>query len=124
SGRDNSLTGVGLDRANLVGPFLLDQPTLGNYFNKAAFVQNTTGQFGNSGRNIVPGPNQFNIDFGLARRVPIGERKSVEIRSEFFNVLNHPNFGDPRKVLTDSLLGVITTANDPRILQFALKFAF
>lgn len=66
------------------------------------------------------------MDIGLNRRIAIREGKAFEIRSEFFNALNHPNFGDPRKVLTDSLVGSITTTGsaDPRILQFALKFGF
>src|SRR5262249_47921090 len=85
SGRDNSLTGIGLDRPNVAGNSLLKTPTLTRYFNTAAFTQNQAGQFGNSGRNSIVGPNQFNIDFGLSRRVKVQEAKSIEIRSEFFN---------------------------------------
>jgi hypothetical protein len=70
------------------------------------------------------GPNQFNIDFGLSRRVKPREAKAFEIRSEFFNVLNRPSFGSPSTTLTNARFGAITSASDPRILQFALKFGF
>ncbi|HKA00584.1 MAG TPA: hypothetical protein VKE70_28930, partial [Candidatus Solibacter sp.] len=124
SGRDNSLTGIGLDRPDVVGDSHVDNPTLAKYFNTAAFAQNQPGQFGNSGRNSIVGPNQFNIDFGLSRRFKFQESRALDVRSEFFNVLNHPNFGNPSTSLTNARFGAITSASDPRILQFALKFAF
>jgi hypothetical protein len=48
----------------------------------------------------------------------------VEIRAEAFNVLNHPTFQNPTATGSSSTFGRILTANDPRILQFALKFVF
>jgi len=108
----------------VVGDSHVENPTLTRYFNTAAFAQNQAGQFGNSGRNSIVGPNQFNIDFGLSRRVKVQETKSIEIRPEFFNVLNHANFGNPSTTLTNARFGAITSASDPRIRQFALKFAF
>jgi len=124
SGRDNSLTGIGLDRPDAVGDSHLDNPTLTRYFNTAAFAQNQPGQFGNSGRDSIQGPNQFNIDLGLSRRIRFKETRALEIRSEFFNALNHPTFGNPSTTLTNSRFGAITSASDPRILQFSLKFGF
>ena len=124
SGKDNSFSGIGLDRPDVVGDSHLSNPTLAKYFNTAAFQQNQPGQFGNSGRDSIVGPNQFNIDFGLSRRFQFHEARAIEIRSEFFNILNHPNFGDPNTTLTNARFGAITSAADPRILQFALKFAF
>ena len=58
------------------------------------------------------------------RRFPITERQHVEARAEAFNVLNHPVFNNPRSSLTDSNLGRILSSNDPRIMQFALKYIF
>jgi hypothetical protein len=124
SGRDNSFTGIGLDRPDAVGDSHVDNPTLTRYFNTAAFAQNQIGQFGNSGRNSIRGPNQFNIDLGLSRRISFKESRALEIRSEFFNALNHPTFGNPTTTLTNARFGAITSASDPRILQFALKFGF
>src|SRR5262249_25874085 len=124
SGRDNSLTGIGLDRPDVIGDSHLGSPTLAKYFNPAAFAQNQAGTFGNSGRSNIVGPNQFNIDFGVSRLIKFRETKAIEVRSEFFNVLNHPNFGNPSTTLTNARFAAITSASDPRILQFALKFAF
>jgi Carboxypeptidase regulatory-like domain len=124
SGRDNSLTGIGADRPDIVGNPKLDKPTLDQWFNTSAFVANKPGQFGNAARNPLEGPGAFNMDIALMRRIRITERHSVQIRAEAFNVLNHPTFGNPRSSLTDTNFGRILSANDPRIMQFALKYAF
>ncbi len=124
SGRDNSLTGIGQDRPDVVGNPVPDNPTLDRWFNTSAFVANKPGQFGSTGRNPLEGPGAFNLDIALIRRIRISERHSVQIRAEAFNVLNHPTFGTPRSSLTDTNFGRILTANDPRIMQFALKYAF
>ncbi len=60
----------------------------------------------------------------VMRRFSITERHRVEARAEAFNILNHPVFNNPRTSLTDSNLGRILGANDPRIMQFALKYIF
>ncbi|MBA3712027.1 MAG: TonB-dependent receptor [Pyrinomonadaceae bacterium] len=124
TGRDNSLTGIGQDRPDVVGDHKLDNPTLDRWFNTSAFVANKPGQFGNAARNPLEGPGAFNMDIALIRRIRIGERHSVQIRAEAFNVLNHPTFGNPRSSLADTSFGRILSANDPRIMQFALKYAF
>jgi hypothetical protein len=48
----------------------------------------------------------------------------VELRFEFFNILNHPSFQNPDNYLTDSTFGQISGTYGPRILQFALKYKF
>ena len=68
SGVDNSQSGVNSDRANLVGDPSLsggrsENQILHQYFSTAAFVVNTPGTFGNSGRNILLGPGVTNLDF-------------------------------------------------------------
>jgi hypothetical protein len=124
SGHDNSLTGIGLDRPDVVGDSHLDNPSLTKYFNTAAFAQNQARQFGNSGRNSMRGPNQFNVDLGLSRRIKFNKFRALEFRSEFFNALNHPTFGNPTTNPTNARFGAITSASDPRILQFGMKFGF
>ena len=61
---------------------------------------------------------------GEALYQPDREKQVLEFRVEAFNVLNHVNFLDPVATLTSSAFGQIQTANDPRILQFALKYVF
>jgi hypothetical protein len=84
--------------------------------------------FGNSGVGIITGPGQYNADFAVIRKFPLKWMTSgsaVEFRTEFFNAFNTPEFSDPDTSLSSSTFGEITTtANNPRILQFALKFGF
>ena len=93
------------------------------------------GTFGNLGRNALRGPGLKVFDMGLYRNIPIGERMNAQFRSEFFNIFNHPNFGQPNAGLGNpAAFGIITATSgglygegavsDPRIIQFALKFTF
>ena len=68
----------------------------GTYFDTSAFSQPRGVTFGNTGRNQFRGPGAWNLDFSLFRAFPImGGTKRIEFRSEFFNLLNHPNWGNP-----------------------------
>jgi outer membrane receptor protein involved in Fe transport len=98
---------------------------LSAYFNTAAFTTAGTG-WGNTGRNILRGPSQANFDFSVVKNFSLGEQRRLQWRSEFFNVFNHPNFGNPAgAVNTVSTFGSITsTVGNPRVVQFALKFLF
>ena len=64
------------------------------------------------------------MDFAVAKYFPITERVKLQFRGEFFNLLNHTNFNDPNSTLTSGTYGRITSALDPRILQFGLKVLF
>jgi len=59
------------------------------------------GQNG-AGRNIFQGPNFWNLDSGLLKNVGMTERFRLQIRAEFFNVLNHTNWENPRNATTGS----------------------
>lgn len=130
SGRDNSFSGIGRDRADYTG----GNASLGSgrshgdmiasWFNTAVFTPNAAGTFGNSGKNILRGPRYFNTDLGITKRTKVGERVATEFRAEFFNVFNNVNFNLPNSTQSSSQFGRITSALDPRILQFGLKVAF
>jgi hypothetical protein len=96
-----------------------------NYINKAAWSKAPAGTVGNSGVGMFRGPGQANLDFSIFKNFPIRERKKVEFRTEIFNILNHPNFGNPGTSMDSASFGQIssTTVNG-RIIQFALKLAF
>lgn len=132
SGIDNSLTSAGHDRPNLVNPnavytgHKITQSISGNrtYLNALAFAQNATGTFGNVGRNEFRGPNNIQFDSALSRRFPLPERLQLDLRLEAFNVLNHPNLGNPSATLNSTTFGQISSSAAPRIFQGAVKIIF
>jgi hypothetical protein len=134
TGSDASLTGVGFDRPNQIGNPRLSHSSraseLSQYFNTSAFVANSPGHYGNTGRNTITGPGLTNVNLSLVRTFPISERLGkLQFRSEFFNLFNHPNFGQPDGSLADKTFGVISATGpagiaDPRIMQFALRYQF
>jgi hypothetical protein len=124
TGADNSLTGVGQDRPNVVGsPYVKNLDTR-VWVSPAAFVANAAGTYGNAGYNSLLGPGFVDWDANLTRFFQIRERQRFELRFEFFNLFNHTNFANPGSNLRSATFGVIQSAADPRILQFAAKYSF
>jgi hypothetical protein len=124
TGVDNSLTGVGQDRPNVVGsPYLRNTSSL-KWIDASAFVPNALGAFGDAGYNSLIGPGLVDLDANLTRLFKIRERQQFQLRFEFFNALNHVNFNNPVSSLKSSAFGVIQSAGDPRIIQLAGKYTF
>lgn len=127
---DNSNTGIsnlgflGNDRPNLVGQARLDNPTPDRWFNTGAFVFPRFGSFGNAGRNILDGPGYQNVNFSLVKNTALKERATLQFRTEFFNLFNHPNFGLPDNFLGSPSFGRVFSADSPRRIQFGLKLLF
>jgi hypothetical protein len=104
----------------IANPSVLSAPTTGGVFH-----------FGNVGRNTVIGPKFVNTDFSLIKHTKITERINTEFRAEFFDIFNHPNFGDPNLVFGSSTFGLISSTRFPtgdfgsaRQIQLALKLQF
>jgi hypothetical protein len=90
----------------------------------AAFAQNTAGVWGNVPKGYLRGPAFWNADMAFSRNLRISAH-TIELRAEVFNVLNHVNWGNPNVTLGAGTSGqVTTTANDQRIIQLAIKYAF
>ena len=129
AGTDRSLSGVGLDRGDLVGQAVTynDQSTaskIARYFNTSAFAVPALGTFGTSGRDILIGPGMQNLDAGMFKDFRFSESRRINIRWEVFNSLNHANFSNPTASLSSSNFGRILSAGNPRIMQLAAKFYF
>jgi hypothetical protein len=110
--------------------------------NGTATAGATGTDIGNVGRNVLRGPRQSNVDFSVIKRFPISESKNIEFRAEFFNLFNHVNFANPISNLsavaatsinpnTGQITGdpgdfgrITSASNNPRLIQFALKFTF
>ncbi|MGH9840405.1 MAG: TonB-dependent receptor domain-containing protein [Blastocatellia bacterium] len=101
--------------------------TIDRWFD-TAFAEPTPagiGQIGNAGRNLIVGPGVKNFDFLLSRSfVMPWEGHYLQFRFESFNFTNTPAFGNPNTALGTVNEGRITSAGDPRRIQFALKYVF
>jgi Carboxypeptidase regulatory-like domain len=100
------------------------------YFNKTGVfcapqaVSGGTG-YGSAGLGGLRGPGQDNWDMSLAKRFKTYESQFVEVRTEFFNAFNHPQFGNPAANVALGSFGQIgATSVNPRLIQFALKYVF
>jgi hypothetical protein len=62
---------------------------------RSAMIPPAFGTFGTMGRNTFRDTGFRNWDFSIAKNWKIGERFGIQFRSEFFNILNHPNFANP-----------------------------
>jgi hypothetical protein len=98
--------------------------TFNQWFDTAALGTPAAGQYGSLGRNALTGPGWWNIDAAVVRMFSIREKNKLELRAEGFNMINHLRPKDPTTNMTSTLFGRITSAEDPRILQFALKYVF
>ncbi|MEO8593707.1 MAG: carboxypeptidase regulatory-like domain-containing protein, partial [Candidatus Solibacter sp.] len=110
------------------GPVLLERQT--QWFNPQAFTLPTVGTWGNVGRGVLTGPGLANLDLSLSKNTALNERVQLQFRAEFFNTLNHANFGTPNPIVFtgatfSSSAGLITsTATASRQIQFGLKLVF
>jgi hypothetical protein len=136
---DFALTGLGQQRPLLVpgvDPYLPeDQRTFAltggsqsmAWFNLAAFAPNTPGVWGDVPKGYLRGPGFWNVDAAFSRNIPVGDGKRIELRVEAFNLLDHVNWANPAVQIGSTSLTngrVTNTANDPRIMQFAVRYAF
>ena len=103
------------------------------WFNTAAFKNPGTQNWSdyNSGRNTLQGPGTKNVDFSVFRNIKLTERFSGQLRSEFFNLFNTPQFNNPNATTGSASFGTITSAGSPltlqrisREIQLAVKITF
>jgi len=135
----------GTQRPDLVPGVPLTPPggrNVARWINPAAFAK-PAGEFGAAPRNLLRGPGTWQIDMGVAKTFPIAERMQLEFRSEFYNIFNHPQLGQPQATFNPSnpagFGSIINTVNlntaivspitpvgsgTPREIQFALRLDF
>jgi hypothetical protein len=112
--------------ANAVGnPNSGGSRTIRQWFNTAAFVSPAQYSYGNEGRNMVIAPPVNNFDLSLFKVFKVTEQKTFQFRAEFFNALNHTQFGAPVTILGLPTFGQISSSLHPaRQIQLSLKFLF
>ncbi|MBI4469927.1 MAG: TonB-dependent receptor [Acidobacteria bacterium] len=115
-------------RGNWVrNPNLSDsERSIDRWFDTGFVVPSDPGRIGNAGRNLINGPGRKNLDLLLARNffLPWGEGQKLQFRFESFNLTNTPHFGAPDTAIGTPNAGRITTADEPRRIQFALKYVY
>jgi carboxypeptidase family protein/TonB-dependent receptor-like protein len=125
SGTGRSILGFGAnDRPSVIGDPRTGSHTPDHWFNAAAFTFPVRGTFGNAGRNILEGPSYHNVNASLVKNTRLSETIDLQFRAEVFNLFNHPNFDLPDNFLGSPTFGRISSARDPRHLQFGLKLLF
>ena len=125
SGVDRAFNGQANQRPNQVSDDVYGAKTLDSYLNRAAFALPANGEFGNHERNSLTGPGFWKIDLGVSRLVPLASTHNLELRLEVFNLLNNFNWGNPNLNFNAGTFGrITTTAGDPRVLQFGIKYGF
>ncbi|HLB88260.1 MAG TPA: hypothetical protein VJK29_11465, partial [Terriglobales bacterium] len=121
-----------------VNPVLSNWNPVSGYLNAAAFSQPAFGTFGDLGRNSIYGPGYWNADFSVSKTTKLMEQLNLQLRAEFFNLFNHPNFALPNGSITpgSAPAGQISQTPDvaqgnpglggggPRVIQLAAKFTF
>ena len=101
-------------------------PTIGRWFNTAAFVAQPANTVGNAGRNTLYGPPQRRLDVSLFKSLPLNDTMRLQLRVEAYNVTNTPTFANPNAALGAAGFGTITSTGNsiPRQMQFAAKLVF
>lgn len=86
------------------------------WFNTADFANPGAQQWGDSGRNILEGPGTKNVDFSLFKSTSLREGSTLQLRAEFFNLFNTPQFNNPTATVGPGF-GTISSAGSPNTLQ-------
>ncbi len=135
----------GTERPDLVRGVSLTPPggrNVAHWINPAAFAA-PAGEFGNAPRNLFAGPGTWQFDLGTGKTFTLTERTRLQFRSEFYNLFNHPQLGQPQATCNVSSVGcatgfgtIINSVNQtlspitpvgsgtPRNMQFALRLEF
>jgi hypothetical protein len=135
---DRSLSGLqrngvnntwGLDTPNVLpGSLQLNgNPHNGPYFNTSLFGFQPLGEVGSAKPRFFYGPGMMNVDLSAQKRIELTENKTLDFRMDAFNVFNHPQYFGPDSVdgdISSGTFGRIVNAQNPRLLQAALKFRF
>jgi hypothetical protein len=113
---------------SFTGPIVEGNPA--QWFNPNAFLIPAAGTYGNVGRSVLTGPGLSEVDLAMVKNTHFSERVNLQFRAEFFNVLNHTNFGTPNPIVfsgsgVNPSAGLITsTATTSRQIQFGLKMVY
>ena len=94
------------------------------WFDTSVFALPALYTFGNAPRNAIDGPPLQSFDLSLHKEFAASERLHLRLSAESYNLFNHPNFNIPGRTAFASNFGSISSAQDSRQLQLALRMEF
>jgi len=121
------LPGIGCYNMRVADPRLPNgQQTMDKWLNTSAFQVTPQYSLGSDSRTQpnLRNPGQISFDSVISRWQPIRERMRLQFRAEMYNIMNHPNLGNPANGITAQNFGQITTKSGSRTIQLALRLAF
>jgi hypothetical protein len=122
---DQANIGAGTaQRPNVSGDPNSGPKTPDQWLNTSVFSLPALYAFGSAPRNAVIGPGLAEFDLSIQKSFNIKERARLTFRSEGYNIANHPNFNIPNRTAFTANFGKISSAQDSRQMQFALKLVF
>ncbi len=116
-------------RPNLTGDWRMASgrsraDSINRWFNTAAFASPADGVLGNAPRAFAIGPGTVSLDTSLLKDFAFREAATLQLRGEFFNMLNRPNFGLPNRTRGNAAFGSIGSASGGRQIQLGLRLVF
>lgn len=102
----------------------ISDPSLGEWFNTAAFVAPPAGQFGDARRNSIIGPGSVIFDMTISRTIPLKESRVLEFRAQASNIFNHANFATIDTVVNSPTFGRVTAVGGMRAITMTARFRF
>jgi outer membrane receptor protein involved in Fe transport len=105
----------------------LPNPSPQRWFDTTQFTTPAAYAFGNSGRTYtgLRSDPARQVDVSVLKNTKLFERLKLQFRAEFFNLTNTPRFDTPNTSQGNAQFGVVSSmANQPRVIQFALKLVF
>jgi hypothetical protein len=116
----------GTIRANVVPgqSVSLPHPTIGEWFNTAAFLAPPTGQYGDARRNSIIGPGTKLFDMAFTKIVPLKESRMLEFRAQATNIFNIPNYSSIGTVVNSPTFGHVTAVGAMRQFTMTARFRF
>jgi hypothetical protein len=122
----STTTGTGITnnlRAEATG-LSVNAAAPGQPFNYGAFTLPTSGQWGNAGRDTITGPTQFSLNGSLGRTFRVTERRSVDLRLDATNALNHVTFSSFNTTIGSNNKGLLSNPSAMRSMTATLRFRF
>ena len=105
-------------------PIQLSHPTIGEWFNTAAFSTPPSGQYGNARRNSIVGPGTQVVDMAFSKLIPLKESRMLEFRAQATNIFNIPNWSSIDTSVTSPTFGRVTGVGAMRQITMTARFRF